>query len=302
VFFGFRDYGSLRVFYPSLEETPQDAPILLSCGRYPLIMLVHGQCDQPEHYKDWHALPAQLARAGYVVAVREFNGIAGGAYPWEAEGDLQLLVDTVDWMRNRWQVLNFIIDPERLGVVGHSYGALLASRLPSRLNVNAYVSLSGVWHEWTPVSSWPLFSMSQPKLFVWGSGGLDFSAVIGGGTAWTSIPQPKHKADFATLAHWDYLEPNTTQCASDMGDCALSHVVNRDLVTMFFAKHLPPAQLLPDHIPDSLVPPPLALTPQQQVFATNYLTGFESIQGHSECRVTLSWELGAAGTGTEVRP
>jgi hypothetical protein len=69
VFFGIKDFGvreegapvALRVFYPSIDGAPHDAPFLEECGAYPLVLFLHGWCNETEHYKKWHHLPAQLA-------------------------------------------------------------------------------------------------------------------------------------------------------------------------------------------------------------------------------------------------
>ena len=68
VFYDIRDYraadgapADLRVFFPSLDGAVVSAPILAGCGRYPLILLMHGQCvSAVEQYKAWYLLPAQL--------------------------------------------------------------------------------------------------------------------------------------------------------------------------------------------------------------------------------------------------
>jgi hypothetical protein len=48
-FYGYRDFSiedgapaNVRVFYPSLEGSPHDAPMLAGCGHYPLILFLHG--------------------------------------------------------------------------------------------------------------------------------------------------------------------------------------------------------------------------------------------------------------------
>jgi hypothetical protein len=62
-----------RVFYPTLDGSPQDAPPLIGCG------FSHGQCavsqgkPPSDFYKAWYDLPATLARAGYVVVVPRFE-------------------------------------------------------------------------------------------------------------------------------------------------------------------------------------------------------------------------------------
>lgn len=87
VFYGVRDglwdrgrrSWTGRVFFPSLDGSPNSAEILTSCGLYPLVLFAHGQCfGEPDHYKKWYFLPAALARAGYVVAVPQLSG----DYPW----------------------------------------------------------------------------------------------------------------------------------------------------------------------------------------------------------------------------
>jgi hypothetical protein len=67
-----------------------------------------------------------------------------------------------------------------------------------------------------------------------------------------------------------------------------------DLVTMFFAKYLPPplAPDLPDRVPDNLVPPPLMLTPEQEFYAAGHLVGMKLIQGQPGCGVSLDWDAG----------
>src|SRR6266581_4850540 len=91
VFYGVREVDpevgapvASRIFFPSLDGAVFDAPILADCGRYPLIVFVHGQCSEPshDHYKKWFELPAQLARGGYIVVVPMLAGTASGDYPW----------------------------------------------------------------------------------------------------------------------------------------------------------------------------------------------------------------------------
>ncbi|MDQ3735399.1 MAG: hypothetical protein M3400_15630, partial [Actinomycetota bacterium] len=79
VFYGHRDYttadgapANVRVFFPSLDGSPQHGAMLEGCGRYPVILFAHGHCPgdtQHRQYLEWFRLPAQLARSGYVVVV-----------------------------------------------------------------------------------------------------------------------------------------------------------------------------------------------------------------------------------------
>jgi hypothetical protein len=43
----------MRVYYPSLDGSPQCAPFLAGSGHFPLVIFLHGQCPSPEsfHYK-----------------------------------------------------------------------------------------------------------------------------------------------------------------------------------------------------------------------------------------------------------
>lgn len=88
VFFGARSLGtadgapvSLRVFFPSLDGAVETAPLLEGCGRYPLVLFCHGHCIGEvgeAHHRRWFRIPAQLARAGYVVVVPHLAGNNGG--------------------------------------------------------------------------------------------------------------------------------------------------------------------------------------------------------------------------------
>src|SRR5690606_21136008 len=87
VFYGYRHYfyphgapTPVQVYFPSLDGAAASAPPLEGCGRYPLIVFVHGQCSDPDHYRKWTHLPAALARSGYVVAVPNLHGIDNPSY------------------------------------------------------------------------------------------------------------------------------------------------------------------------------------------------------------------------------
>ena len=127
VFYGYRDYTSqpvaelavgpggpgggvlrqapanMRVFFPSIDGSPQYASMLAGCGRYPLIVFAHGDCPGDEdNYLRWYELPAQLARAGYVVAVPQIRSIA--AHPSLNTAARAELVSVLDWIRADWRI------------------------------------------------------------------------------------------------------------------------------------------------------------------------------------------------------
>jgi pimeloyl-ACP methyl ester carboxylesterase len=330
VFYGIRDYGPardvvarakriatrprpdvvdlgaptrIRVFFPSLDGAVWDAPILEGCGRYPLIVLAHGNCAEPagDHYTKWYQLPVHLARSGYVVAVPLLSGTAGGAYPWDNDAEVQLLKDVITWMRDRWEHRSVLMPEPATGVIGHSYGGLLAGRLAIEAGLAAYVSLSGAWSEWPEVPPNPVRSLAMPKLFTWGSGLGDVQSQYDG--VWSGLPMPRHKAVIEGAGHWDYLAPGASSCERDRGPCTLVQFLASDVVALFFGKYLPP-ELWPDlgdGIPDSLLPPPLSLTDEQKFYASGHLSSFSIIGSREGCGVTLAWTT-SAGSGSVTRP
>jgi hypothetical protein len=113
VFYGYREYSTadgapltVRVYFPSLDGSPSDAAPLLGCGRYPLVLFFHGSCPgEANQYHKWFVLPAQLARAGYVVAIPQIAGI--DLLPSEAPDVQAQLRDLHDWMRAGWELLYY---------------------------------------------------------------------------------------------------------------------------------------------------------------------------------------------------
>lgn len=135
MFYGYTDYGSpltnapealargitlppepaVRVYYPSLEGSPQGAPILSMCEQLPLVLFIHGDCDGVP-YDQWIELPAQLARSGYVVVVTSYGGFL-------ATGDPAItapLRQVHDRMRTTWEHRDRLMPSPHTAVVGHS--------------------------------------------------------------------------------------------------------------------------------------------------------------------------------------
>jgi len=293
VFHGFRDYdpssgapAPMRVFFPSLDGSPYAAEILKGCGRYPLIIFAHGHCQGAvELFKQWYQLPAQLARAGYVVAVPHLANI--GAHPSGNDTDLNTLSAVLQWMRSTWEHRDAIMPAPATGISGHSFGGVLAARLANAGGFVAYASLSGVHIDW-PDSHFPILALSIPKLFIMGKPGEDSFTTLSD-TMWNALSVPKHRALFKNGLHWDYLPDGQTPCHPSRGPCPHVAGATADLVTMFFARYLPPElnPNLPNSVPETLVPPALSLTAEQQFYAGSYLNGFVSLQGNPDCRIEL---------------
>lgn len=99
-------------------------------GPYPLVVFSHGLTARPEVYTE---VTSALARRGYVVAAPEFpNTSAGAADPRgnlfdvnDQPGDVSFVVDEVLRLSGEPDsALGGLVDPERIGAVGHSLGAI----------------------------------------------------------------------------------------------------------------------------------------------------------------------------------
>jgi hypothetical protein len=297
VFYGARNLDAadgapvpLRIFFPSLDGAVFSAPILDGCGRYPLLVLAHGHCaGDPQGFLKWFHLPAQLARSGYVVVVPHLDATASGTHPSAADQDLATLSNVIEWARQGWEHRGVLMGTASTGIVGHSYGAMVAARFAGAGGVAAaYAGLSGVWQDWSS-GPLPITDTPAPTLLVWGGPEDSFTQLPD--SFWSQLPLPRHRAVFAEGLHWDYLPAGTTPCDQARGPCRYLAAAAADLVTMFFAKYLPPelATDLPGKIPDSLTPPALVLTPEQEFYAGGHLYGMRAIQGSAGCGLALDW-------------
>jgi pimeloyl-ACP methyl ester carboxylesterase len=309
VFYGYRDFragdeapADVRVFYPSIDGSPANAPILAGCGHYPLVLFLHGHCQaEQDHYLSWFRLPAQLARCGYVVAVPRLAGIGGGSPPWSDAGtaDLNTAHQTHVWVRNHPEITIQLSPFPHTGIVGHSYGGMLAARLATLAPYRAYVALSAGWHEWVSdpeAGVLPLANLSAPSLLIWG-GVTDTAAVLEGGleAIWSAIPRPKHRISFNDGGHWDYLGASESACAGGVfaGPCAITNALATDFTAAFLSKYLPPQNWasLAGVIPDSLVAPlPSDLTFEQAFYEGGHLMGFKLLPASDGCAVRSRWE------------
>jgi hypothetical protein len=310
VFYGIRDYdpafgapARLRVFFPSLDGAVLDAPILEGCGRYPLILFAHGHCQgDANQFLHWFHLPAQLARSGYVVVVPQLTAI--GTHPSESQSTQQALGDALQWIRQSWEHRTTVLPAPATGLAGHSYGALHAGILATNTEVAAVASLSGVWIDWPDAAGpRPILQGAVPRLFTWGTDPFSERDAILPDQLWNPIMRPKHRAVFTDGEHFDYVYRPQLPCRGSKGPCRYIGEATADLATMFFAKYLAPelSPNLPDRIPDTLVPPPLQLTPEQEFFAGGHLIGMKLFNGDSQCSVTIASELPTDRTVPFVR-
>ena len=273
---------AMRVYYPTLDGTPSGAAILDLCERFPLVLLIHGDCGGDPYYQ-WDLMPAQLARCGNVVAVTQYGGVLSQGQA----SDTLALHQAENWLRTYWQHADRVMQPPNTAVIGHSYGGTLAAQLAAEMPLKAFVSLSGVFGQvlWeSPVTM--LSRIRVPSLYCWNDhddAGVDADlAQIG---LWDSIGLPKHGVVFMRGHHGDYLRLNTTPtCAqsSQPGDCYHVPGLATDFVTTFMAKYLPPEYdfsaftWVPDHLfvrPDELPAPPA-----NGFYAGGFLSSFGASQ------------------------
>ena len=293
VFYGYEDYApsdgvpaDLRVFFPSIDGSPQIASLLTCRGSYPLVLFLHGQCDESDHYTRWTLLPATLARSGFVVVVPDL-GWGGGQYPWASNSaQYTTALDVIDWMHASWSGRSWLSSSSTLAIVGHSFGALLGGRLSVDIDNSAYVSIGGGWAEWPASPVIPIPSLSVASLFLYGTADTFAAQPALLGTA----PSPTHRVIFDGGLHWDHLDSVNPTCDSQVGSCNLVHSLTADLTTLFLSKILRVAT-----IPDSLEPPEFTLSADQTFYAGAHLTSLDLLP-QSSCGVTIEWNTSVAGS------
>jgi len=135
--------------------------------------------------------------------------------------------------------------PERAtGVVGHSYGAMLATRVAVAQQVHAVVALSAARKGWANDEGLeePLANLDMRSMHVWGT---DTEDTDGGSDAltpdrWDAIPGTKHRVILDGAGHWDYFSGQHDGCSPTSWQAnTVRGALARDLVTTFFARYLP---------------------------------------------------------------
>lgn len=292
-----------RVFYPSVDGSPADAPLLRNCGRYPLVVFAHGHCGEADHFQKWFEVPATLARCGNVVVVPELPATNGGTSPSQNDVEVDLLRRLIRWARSDSEYADVLLPDPATGLAGHSFGAGLTGRLivENLVPVAGHVSLSGTYPS-------ALGSRSLPKLLTWGTGGEDLLVPI---EDWQDrLAVPAHVVEIHGAGHWDYLPPGRSTCTGRRGECTLVPSLAADIVALFFARYMPPEKWtdvgtswlpLPwFRVARSLQPPPLLLTTEQRFFAGGHLAAWRLLDDRSECGLTLNWKT-AQGSGSVVK-
>jgi dienelactone hydrolase len=296
VWSGFDDFGpsegapmQIRVWFPSFTS---GGSLLRECGRFPLIVLVNGQCQNDTNpHLHWGPIATSLARSGYVVAAPNF----GGGIDFNSQAHFNLLEAAVQWMRGTSPFAS-VTFPWEIGVAGHSYGGLLAMRYALRATippVSTIAILGSAIGEDTANLDLLRIRFNGFRLFCWG--GRDTFGQVPD-RDWSAAAGPGHAVRFGQANHWDFFPTSPpTPCAvglSERGPCTDTWKLTTDVLTIFFGKYLHPhlGSLPLPHLPSSLIPPPLELTPAQAPFAAGHLEGFRELDaGASECAGASHW-------------
>jgi pimeloyl-ACP methyl ester carboxylesterase len=303
LFWGFQDLGTAQgaprdmlIYYPSLEGSPQNAPIHQRClTRWPVVLFLHGQppsgVPTAGYHRKWSLLPSVLARCGYVVVVPNH----GANLP--DSGSVAAALADLNYVRTSWSNANWVEKRAEMTVVaGHSFGALLAATIANaHPEFGALLSLSGGFHNLTDFPT-VLRGVKAPSFFMWAKGEdiiLPFED-LDGGKVWDSLPQNKYAAVFQG-EHFDYLPASLLQPGDFRGPCDLVGGVAADLAALFISEFVP-VPLGTTHIGVDLRSPQVQLTQKQQFYAGAHLQSIAGFATHQGCKLDLRWVVdGATG-------
>ncbi len=304
VFWGYQDVGQaegapgdIRIYYPSLDGTPQNARIAKQCSTpYPVVLFLHGQPpagdSSPLYHQEFHRIGRDLAKSGYIVVAPARraslpDATSAPAMITEAKADL-------DWVRTQWSKKKWV-DPsfESTAVMGHSYGALLAARFAAaNPDIRALASLSGPYQELNDATT--LFqALKAPSFFAWADGsgpGIGLENLDGNPPLYDSLVNlPKYGAVFKG-EHFDYIDDTRL---SPAGPChPLMGGALADLATLFVAEMMP-VPFGGTNVPFDLKKPQVSLTLEQEFYAGSHLKAVELIEGQDGCRIDLKWTINA---------
>ena len=295
---------AVRVYFPSLDGSPQNAAPLRRCSRFPLVIFVHGDCNG-NPFEQWIDIPSQLARSGYIVAVTNYGGVLATG----AASDTAPLHLVYNWMRNLSPYANSLMPAPNTAVMGHSFGGTLAAQLAGEIPIATFASLSGMFGVSNFNNTQPA-SIKVPSLFFWVTGAttdevLDGPSGQAGTGLWKGVKAPTHAVAFQNGHHADYMQPDTAGMRCDQsGPCPLVRSLAADFLTAFLSKYMPPeaSAVATSYVPDNLFVAPGSqpfLSPQQQFYAGTYLIGFAAsklLNGTttSMCVQSIYWRTAAS--------
>lgn len=150
--YGTRLYGEIVL--------PQRGTVPPSAGPFPVIIALEGLMTNTAVYRWWHQV---FADAGYLVFAFDFSG--QGLSDNEAEGDpgnnIEEAQDALTWLFESSPVKS-VLDKSRVGVVGHSMGAITALGLQAiEPRIHAVVAGAPISEESAPFDANPIPVMIQ---------------------------------------------------------------------------------------------------------------------------------------------
>jgi pimeloyl-ACP methyl ester carboxylesterase len=292
----------MSIYYPSPRFLPP-RPMLRSClGRWPVVLLLHGQppggvstSPADAYNRRFSRIAVALARSGYVV-------VAPLHTPRPTPENTSTLIaeaqTDVDWVRNTWHEAKWVDRSSRsVTVVGHSFGGIEAARIAAGWpEVAALVSLSGTYLELNDVADL-ISSISCPSLFMFSkTPGVEFELIEDNpnpvNNFWRTLPGDRYAAIFEGQ-HFDYLDASASGTAP-RGPCTQIGQLAADLTALFVASSVRSLT----RVPIELRKPQVVLTDAQQALAIQHLPAIDKDWGEV-CKVQLKWRAGGQeGTRT----
>jgi pimeloyl-ACP methyl ester carboxylesterase len=284
----------MSIYYPSPRFIPP-RPMLRSClARWPMVLLLHGQpppgvtlAPVDAYNQRFSRIAIALARSGYVVVAPLHN--ARLPTPENAQTLIDAATADVEWVRNSWREAKWVTRKGKpVTVVGHSWGAIQASRIAAGwTEVGALVSLGGTYLELNDVAS--LFgSIACPSLFMF-SKTQYLEAVEDNSNPnndyWRTLPGDRYAAIFDG-EHFDYLDASASGTAP-RGHCTQICQLAADLTALFVAGQVQSHT----QIPVDLHKPQVVLSEAQQALAIQHLPAIDKNWGEA-CRMQLKWRVG----------
>jgi len=286
---------TLSIYYPSPRFIPP-RPMLRSClGRWPIVLLLHGQpppgvttAPADGYNRRFSRIAVALARSGYVVVAPLH---VPNSNPQDTASLIAAAKADIDWVRNSWHEAKWVARGSApVTMVGHSYGAIESARIASGWpEVGALVSLSGPYLELNDAEAL-ISSISCPSLFMFSkTPGVEFELIEDNPNShvnfWRSLPGDRYAAIFDGQ-HFDYLDAGASGTAP-RGPCTQIGQLAADLTALFVAAqvqaHTP--------IPIELRKPQVTLTDAQQTLAIQHLPAIDKAWGNA-CKIQLKWRVG----------
>ena len=327
VFYSYTDYDfgapqPIRVLFPTLDfegfplniyKPSHPANILEDCGRFPLVVFIHGNCpsQDPDHYLKWTWMLSYLARAGFVVAIPQLKSF-NTHYDTTAPEILEELLGVIGWMLFEWKYSYLLSTP--IGLIGHSRGGVAVANVAAKLGYSSLVGAQALLSPWFYDQAYKAADPAElvkqfhsPSLIMFGNSKVGGEV---GSTApvkpneplyWESFSEPKTLVRFPSGGHWDYLSVFPSGCSYDNpARCGAQWKLTSEMLIKFFARSLQKSSIV--NIDNSPIPPTnywlqvinddLAglLTPSQlgakdlddhdmrQVFLADYMQGLTKFQ------------------------